>query len=117
MYVLQSRAHPREIITEVLKALQELNVCWKKIGHYNMKCRWNPGFVENMMHNNNGFGAESAIIETDDHSERSAHIVKFEIQLYKTRDEKYLLDLQRVSGPQLLFLDLCSAFLTQLRVL
>ncbi|XP_020397448.1 serine/threonine protein kinase OSK1-like isoform X3 [Zea mays] len=39
------------------------------------------------------------------------------LQLYKTRDEKYLLDLQRVSGPQLLFLDLCSAFLTQLRVL
>jgi 5'-AMP-activated protein kinase catalytic alpha subunit len=114
---LQSRAHPREIITEVLKALQELNVCWKKIGHYNMKCRWNPGFVESMMHNNHGFGSESAIIETDDLSERSAHIVKFEIQLYKTRDEKYLLDLQRVSGPQLLFLDLCSAFLTQLRVL
>ena len=77
----QSRAHPREIITEVLKALQELNVCWKKIGHYNMKCRWNPGFVENMMHNNHGFGAESAIIETDDLSERSAHIVKFEIQV------------------------------------
>jgi hypothetical protein len=39
------------------------------------------------------------------------------LQLYKTRDEKYLLDLQRVSGPQLLFLDLCAAFLAQLRVL
>ncbi|GFY82963.1 SNF1 kinase homolog 10 [Actinidia rufa] len=39
---LQSQAHPREIMTEVLKALQELNVCWKKIGHYNMKCRWVP---------------------------------------------------------------------------
>jgi 5'-AMP-activated protein kinase catalytic alpha subunit len=39
------------------------------------------------------------------------------VQLYKTRDEKYLLDLQRVSGPQLLFLDLCAAFLAQLRVL
>ncbi|KAI5019889.1 hypothetical protein ZWY2020_044777 [Hordeum vulgare] len=114
---LQSRAHPREIITEVLKALQELNVCWKKIGHYNMKCRWSPGFFENMMHNNNGFGVESAIIEADGLGDKSTHIVKFEIQLYKTRDDKYLLDLQRVSGPQLLFLDLCSAFLTQLRVL
>ncbi|TVU20483.1 hypothetical protein EJB05_36691, partial [Eragrostis curvula] len=112
-----SRAHPREIITEVLKALQELNVCWKKIGHYNMKCRWSPGCLESMMHNGHGFGAESSIIETDDLIEKSNHTVKFEIQLYKTRDEKYLLDLQRVSGPQLLFLDLCSAFLTQLRVL
>jgi hypothetical protein len=39
------------------------------------------------------------------------------LQLYKTRDEKYLLDLQRVTGPQLLFLELCAAFLAQLRVL
>jgi 5'-AMP-activated protein kinase catalytic alpha subunit len=116
---LQSRAHPREIITEVLKALQELNVYWKKIGHYNMKCRWSPGCLESMMHNNDGFGVESAIIDffTDDLIQKSTPTVKFEIQLYKTRDEKYLLDLQRVSGPQLLFLDLCSAFLTQLRVL
>lgn len=38
-------------------------------------------------------------------------------QLYKTREEKYLLDLQRVQGPQMLFLDLCAAFLAQLRVL
>jgi 5'-AMP-activated protein kinase catalytic alpha subunit len=116
---LQSRAHSREIITEVLKALQELNVYWKKIGHYNMKCRWSPGCLESMMHNNDGFGVESAIIDffTDDLIQKSTPTVKFEIQLYKTRDEKYLLDLQRVSGPQLLFLDLCSAFLTQLRVL
>ncbi|CAD6333096.1 unnamed protein product [Miscanthus lutarioriparius] len=114
---LQSRAHPREIISEVLIALQELNVYWKKIGHYNMKCRWSPGCLESMMHSSDGFSAESAIIETDDLMAKSTPIVKFEIQLYKTRDEKYLLDLQRVSGPQLLFLDLCSAFLTQLRVL
>ncbi|RZS20031.1 hypothetical protein BHM03_00052507 [Ensete ventricosum] len=40
-----------------------------------------------------------------------------ETMLYKTREEKYLLDLQRVSGPQLIFLDLCAAFLAQLRVL
>lgn len=43
--------------------------------------------------------------------------MSFSMQLYKTRDEKYLLDLQRVAGPQLLFLDLCAAFLAQLRVL
>ncbi|RLN30541.1 SNF1-related protein kinase catalytic subunit alpha KIN10-like [Panicum miliaceum] len=92
---LQSRAHPREIITEVLKALRELNVYWKKIGYYNMKCRWSPGCLESMMHNNDGFGVESAIIETDDLIQKSTPTVKFEIQLYKTRDEKYLLDLQR----------------------
>ncbi|WVZ06019.1 hypothetical protein V8G54_019365 [Vigna mungo] len=120
---LQSRAHPREIMTEVLKALQELNVCWKKIGHYNMKCRWvaaipghHDGMVNNNVHSNNHyFGDDSNIIENDAVS--TANVVKFEVQLYKTREEKYLLDLQRVQGPQFLFLDLCAAFLAQLRVL
>ncbi|OWM74772.1 SNF1-related protein kinase catalytic subunit alpha KIN10-like [Punica granatum] len=118
---LQSRAHPREIMTEVLKALQELNVGWKKIGHYNMKCMWNPGLaghegmVNDAVHGNHYFGDESTIIESD--ASKSRNVVKFEVQLYKTTEEKYLLDLQRVQGPQFLFLDLCAAFLAQLRVL
>ncbi|KAJ8438928.1 hypothetical protein Cgig2_033815 [Carnegiea gigantea] len=161
---LQSRAHPREIMTEVLKALQELNVRWKKVGHYNMKCRWIPGIpghhegmVNNAVHTDHYFGDESSIVENDG-AIRSPNVVKFEVQvdgdsvswicpkigisfrysadslsvellyqtqsilavkpqLYKTREEKYLLDLQRVQGPQMLFLDLCAAFLAQLRVL
>ncbi|XP_061358095.1 SNF1-related protein kinase catalytic subunit alpha KIN10-like [Gastrolobium bilobum] len=119
---LQSRAQPREIMTEVLKALQELNVCWKKIGHYNMKCRWValiPGHHEAMVNkcvrSNDYFGNDSSIIENETLSD--SNVVKFEVQLYKTREEKYLLDLQRVQGPQFLFLDLCAAFLAQLRVL
>ncbi|KAI3717009.1 hypothetical protein L1987_68303 [Smallanthus sonchifolius] len=114
---LQSRAHPREIMTEVLKALQELNVCWKKIGHYNMKCRWVPGMVNNnSMQSNHYFGEELTIVETDG-ALTSPNVVNFEVQLYKTREDKYLLDLQRIQGPQFLFLDLCAAFLAQLRVL
>ncbi|KAL3525902.1 hypothetical protein ACH5RR_014274 [Cinchona calisaya] len=119
---LQSRAHPREVMTEVLRALQELNVSWKKIGHYNMKCRWSFGIhghhesmVNSSMHSNYS-GDDSSIIENEGVA-RLPDVVKFEVQLYKTREDKYLLDLQRVQGPQLLFLDLCAAFLTQLRVL
>ena len=82
----QSRAHPREIMTEVLKALQELNVYWKKIGHYNMKCRWLPGYngnsddmLNNPMHPNHSFGHESAILESDD--AKPSNVVKFEVQV------------------------------------
>ncbi|XP_076954373.1 SNF1-related protein kinase catalytic subunit alpha KIN10-like [Bidens hawaiensis] len=120
---LQSRAHPREIMTEVLKALQELNVCWKKIGHYNMKCRWDPMHKEgptndNGMQSSHYFGDESTnIVQHADVIATSLNVVKFEVQLYKTREEKYLFDLQRVNGPQFLFLELCAAFLAQLRVL
>ncbi|KAL6644876.1 hypothetical protein ACP70R_016484 [Stipagrostis hirtigluma subsp. patula] len=116
---LQSRAHPREIMIEVLKALQELNVSWKKNGHYNMKCRWSLEFpdVHDMLDANNSFLGDSTIMDNDDANGRLPAVIKFEIQLYKTRDDKYLLDMQRVSGPQLLFLDFCAAFLTKLRVL
>ncbi|KAF2610178.1 hypothetical protein F2Q70_00009504 [Brassica cretica] len=117
---LQSRAHPREIMTEVLKALQDLNVRWKKIGPYNIKCRWVPnnagGMLSNSMHDNSYLGHDSSMIENDA-VVKSPNVVKFETQLYKTQDGKYLLDLQRVRGAQFLFLELCAAFLTQLRVL
>lgn len=65
-------------MTEVLKALQELNVYWKKIGHYNMKCRWSPAFP-GQIHNNHNFSAES--IQTDGLSDR-VNLVKFEIQVF-----------------------------------
>lgn len=83
----QSRAHPREIMTEVLKALQELNVCWKKIGHYNMKCRWIPGVPghhegmdSSSMCSNHFFGDESTIIENDG-GVRAPNVIKFEVQV------------------------------------
>lgn len=117
---LQSRAHPREIMTEVLKALEELNVRWKKIGHYNIKCMWiPPGHLQamnNPMQNTPYFGNESVIMENDI-SNSSPNVIKFELQLYKTREDRYLLDLQRAVGPQILFLELCAAILAQLRVL
>ncbi|CAJ2669102.1 unnamed protein product [Trifolium pratense] len=118
---LQSRAHPHLIMTVVLNALRELNVCWKKIGHYNIKCRWvagilshNEGTMNNAAHNNHYFSDDSSIIENVAVS--NSNEVKFELQLYTTREQKYLLDLQRVHGPEFLFLDLCAAFLSQLRV-
>ncbi|PON96340.1 GPCR kinase [Trema orientale] len=122
-FIGQFRAHPREIMADVLKVLQELQVGWKKIGHYNMKCRWIPGLpghqegmVHNALHNTHYLGDEPAMIETDGVM-MSPNVVKFELQLYKTREEKNLLDLQRVQGPQSLFLDLCAAFLAKLRVI
>lgn len=86
---MQSRAHPREIMTEVLKALRELNVCWKKIGHYNMKCMWNPCVPshESMVSNpvqSNYFGDESTIIENDG-ATKSRNVVKFEVQVKSSK--------------------------------
>ncbi|XP_058107345.1 serine/threonine protein kinase OSK1-like isoform X3 [Magnolia sinica] len=121
---LQSLAPPHVIMTEVLKALQRLNVCWKKIGNYTMKCKWLPSFpsypgnAPNTTLCMNGFSTDGpSIVETDRVGSGSDNAVKFEMQLYKTKEEKkYLLDLQRVNGSPFLFLEICAAFLAQLRV-
>jgi hypothetical protein len=39
---LQSQADPSEIMMEVLKALRELDIVWKSIGAYSVRCRWVP---------------------------------------------------------------------------
>ncbi|KAH7299003.1 hypothetical protein KP509_25G069200 [Ceratopteris richardii] len=127
---LQSRAHPREIMNEVLNALKELAVSWKKIGHYNMKCRWFPPIPQHgqgqYLCQNGSSGSlctsrevqksHFAVLEGEGIRAEN-NVVKFEVQLYKTKEDKYLLDLQRVGGSHFLFLDLCASFLAELRVL
>ena len=39
---MQSFASPHETIRDVLAVLRSLNVRWKKIGPYNIKCMWKP---------------------------------------------------------------------------
>lgn len=75
-------------MTEVLKALQELEVYWKKIGHYNMKCKWAPGAPghhdgapNNSMHGTNYFGDEPAAIIENEGSVGPQNVVKFEVQV------------------------------------
>ena len=72
-------------MTEVLKALQELNVCWKKIGHYNMKCRWiAEGMASNTVCSNHYFPDDATIIENDAVSK--PNVVKFEVQVIYLRN-------------------------------
>ncbi|XP_022144438.1 SNF1-related protein kinase catalytic subunit alpha KIN10-like [Momordica charantia] len=104
---LQAKANPRDIMIKVLKVLQELNVCWKKIGDYNMKCKLTQETPSHF---------QPTIMPTHGLVTILQNVVKFEVQLYKMQEEKYLLDLQRIQGPQFLFLNLCASFISQLRV-
>ncbi|KAI3825640.1 hypothetical protein L1987_07164 [Smallanthus sonchifolius] len=99
-------ANPHEIMTQVLEVLRNLNVCWKKIGPYNIKCIWGSC---------SPYGEPiTAHFLYKNHHMNSAitpyyNVVKFEIQLYKTPDDNYLFDVQRINSPRLLFLDFCAA--------
>ncbi|CAA0826859.1 SNF1-related protein kinase catalytic subunit alpha KIN10 [Striga hermonthica] len=116
----QSAARPRDIMTQILGVLQGLNVRWKRIGHYNMKCLFIHGIQkpESMITINHVIDNHfiDGIAPVRANMSQQQHVVKFEIQLYKTGDVEYLLDLQRLSGPVLLFLDFCAFFKMQLDV-
>ncbi|TYH42705.1 hypothetical protein ES332_D11G080400v1 [Gossypium tomentosum] len=113
---IQSGGQPFQIMMEVLKALQAINVRWKNIGHYNMKCRWLPRFIPGL-NNNHYFGDDESTVIENSGVTKSPNVVKFQLQLYKTEEEKYVVDVQRLEGPQFLFLDVCAAFLQHLRAL
>ncbi|KAM7505197.1 hypothetical protein LguiB_004101 [Lonicera macranthoides] len=114
----KSQAPPHETLTNVLRVFESLQVRWKKIGHYNMKCLWLPppstyskamdvvGFPQGKLFH----GLELSLASVSSIPVRSKYAVKFEIQLYKAGGELYVLDLQRMYGPPFLFLEFCSAF-------
>ncbi|KAH6779560.1 SNF1 kinase-like protein 10 [Perilla frutescens var. hirtella] len=87
----KSQVSPRQTMSDVLRAFHSLNVRWKRIGHYNMKCLWSPPLPN------------YSVPATGD-------AIKFETQLYRANGEFYVVDLQQLTGPPFLFLDICAAF-------
>ncbi|XP_058210412.1 SNF1-related protein kinase catalytic subunit alpha KIN10-like isoform X2 [Rhododendron vialii] len=114
----QSQANPRETMTAVLKIFQKFNVRWKEIGPYNMKCLWLPLFssIPKDTLNDDGTDVNSkddlelSIMSVSKAGVRVQDAVRFEIQLYKTSEASYLLDLQMIYGTPLHFLEICAVF-------
>ncbi len=62
-------------------------------------------------------GVEDGLTQSSTSSLSNERIVKFEAQLYKSRDgSEYVLDFQRLQGELFLFVDLCSGLLSSIRV-
>ncbi|KAL1071315.1 hypothetical protein V6Z11_D11G080700 [Gossypium hirsutum] len=80
---LQSGGQPFQIMLEVLKALQAINVRWKNIGHYNMKCRWLPRFIPGL-NNNHYFGDDESTVIENSGVTKSPNVVKFQLQASAT---------------------------------
>ncbi|XP_024014680.1 SNF1-related protein kinase catalytic subunit alpha KIN11 isoform X1 [Eutrema salsugineum] len=106
---LQSQAHPREIMSEIFKALQNLKVSWKMIGDYNMKCRW--------VHQSDISKENPNMMKDECAMTSPSSVLKFELQLYTVCEGKYLLDIQRATGAHFVFLKLCLALLKELHVI
>jgi 5'-AMP-activated protein kinase catalytic alpha subunit len=106
---IQTRLHPSDAMAELYRALAAGGVSWKKLGPYNLKCR-----VELPP-----LAAPDAVVGMDDGSAASAaspRVLKFEAQLYRLREERYVLDLQRLEGELMAFMDAAGALLGSLRL-
>ncbi|KAK4782343.1 hypothetical protein SAY86_016445 [Trapa natans] len=87
---LQFGSHPLQIMAVVLGALQSLNVYWKKIGQYNMKCKWSPSINGHsiQIHSNSNHtqlgGPSSSNSDVSGHAAMdivAQNTVKFELQV------------------------------------
>lgn len=111
----KSQASPHETMTNVLKVFQGLNVQWKRIGNYNMKCRYeHPRSRCKRLQLLDAFPHTllDATLPIIPATPEDIDAVKFELQLYKASGEMYLLDLQFLKGAPLMFLQLCATFLS-----
>ncbi|XP_076893158.1 SNF1-related protein kinase catalytic subunit alpha KIN10-like [Bidens hawaiensis] len=114
----ESCSSPHETMRDVLTVFQRLNVQWKKIGPYNVKCLWKPSVQHYSLPNGMNRISLTEDINCVNGSLKTSNnetfgfcdAVKFEIQLYKGNAESYVLDWQRVCGDPFLFIEVCAAF-------
>lgn len=118
----KSQASPHQTMMDVLKVFHSINVQWKQIGPYNMKCLWNPPSSKAL---NGKFvdqfpqipqtkpvdGKTEPSTAANGMGIRKHDVVKFELQLYRGSTELYVVDLQWLNGPPFLFLEICASFL------
>ena len=104
----QSRKTPAKIMDAIYDALAETNASWKKVAPYVIKARYVVGRRDSSM----ALGKHS----TTGHSEDSSNVIKIEIQLYKLKEDYWQIDIQKLVGGVLQYLDLCATLLDQLEV-
>ena len=82
---------------------------------YNLKC-----MVEIATGGDDGDSDDTSMMIDDSVSEKrdapsgSTEVIKFEFQVYRTREGEYTLDVQRLEGSLLLFLSITSDLMTSL---
>jgi 5'-AMP-activated protein kinase catalytic alpha subunit len=118
-------------MAEIFRVLREMNVQWKKLGPYNLKCLCKiaaaaassagvdvtVGGGDHEMDTGEGGGVSSAMHGGDiNGAVRKEMQVKFEIQVYKMKDDRYMIDFQRMDGGVMSCMDMAAAVSRQLRL-
>ena len=120
---------PAEVMAEIFRVLRDMNVQWKKLGPYNLKCLCkiaaaaassagvdvNIGGGDHEMDTGEGDGGGDGG-GPGGAPERKEMQVKFEIQVYKMKDDRYMIDFQRMDGGVMSCMDMAAAVSRQLRL-
>jgi len=98
---VQSSMSPADMMLEIFRALRVLQFEWKIVAQYSLKCR--PCTARTA---SEGMGQEPM----------TRFKVKVGLQLYKIQEDSYLLDIRKVDGDVLPFMDVCSLLLSELKL-
>lgn len=120
-----SKMGAQDVMNELFRVLRILNVGWKKNGPYNIKCidmrnvsnsggdnmSEDPSTMgdEEMAMDDDAMGVATPPTSEDGRSaarvRRASSPLKFELALYKMKDDKLMVDFQRVDGGVMVALD------------
>ncbi|MEW5318425.1 MAG: hypothetical protein WDW38_009648 [Sanguina aurantia] len=137
---VHARGHPSALMLELYRVLLLNNVCWKKLGPYNLKCRrlvtlpplrHSPRSTAMSDDTDEPLAPEapSARAASDNAPlsvvDRKASglgnadgevVLKFETHMYKVREDEYVIDIQRIRGELFLFMDTCGRILSDIHL-
>ena len=105
---VQSSLAPADMMLEIFRALRALHFEWKIVAQYSLKCRpctRTPIAAQ---------GQEAAPLDASSMAVRCKG--KVGLQLYKIHEDSYLLDIRKVDGEVLPFMDVCSLLLSELNL-
>merc|ERR1712139_14156 len=105
---VQSSMAPADMMLEIFRALRALQFEWKIVAQYSLKCR--PCTRPPVGASEGGH----SMIDPSGMAVRCK--VKVGLNLYKIHEESYLLDIRKVDGEVLPFMDVCSLLLSELKL-
>jgi len=105
---VQSSLPPADMMLELFRALRALQFEWKIVAQYSLKCR--PCTRPPLPAHESGMG----MVDPSGMAVRCK--VKVGLNLYKIHEESYLLDIRKVDGEVLPFMDVCSLLLSELKL-
>ena len=103
---IQSKKDPAHVMTEVYKALLQLDCEWRTVDPYRLRTRWRP----NAGVSPKGGEPRNARLAPD-------YVVRVTLTLYKVQQNIFLLDFQNGEGDCFGFMSLCARIIKELKAL